>query len=157
MLKAAGCCEKDLSLHTWNQSQIILPGSCTSLQSCTCVSPPTAPSHSLLHALDWDVPLQQQPAYLWDRLFAKDLCSSKGFIQKAFRESGLPSTGKLYGVLQHFITLLGILRNVEESFNFTFCSLYMTYSRKPMKLQHFWKQCLWKSGPNTSTKVANFL
>lgn len=156
MLKTAGCFEKDLSLYTWNQSQIILPGSCTSLQSCT-MSPPMAPSHSLLHALDYGVPLQQQPAYLWDWPFAKDLCSSRGFKQKAFRESGLPSTGKLCAVLQHFIALLGILRKAEESFHLTFCSLYMIHSRKPVKLQLFWKQCLWKWGPNTSSKVANFL
>lgn len=47
-----------------------------------CVSPPMAPSHSLFHALDWGVPLQQQPAYLWDWPFAKDLCSSRGFKQR---------------------------------------------------------------------------
>lgn len=120
-----------------------------------CVSPPMAPSHSLLHALDWSVPLQQQPAYLWDWPFAKDLCSSRGFKQKAFRESGLPSTGKLCAVLQHFIALLGILGNHSFFLHLTSCSLYMIHSRKPMKLQLFWKQCLWKWGPNTSTKVAN--
>lgn len=76
-----------------------------------CVSLPTAPSHSLLHALGWGVPLQEQHASLRDCPFAKDLSSSRGFIQKTFRESGLPSTGKLCAVLQHFVALLGILRN----------------------------------------------
>lgn len=150
MLKAAGCCGKDLNLHTKTKSY------------CLALVLHYRPALVCLHPIPCSMPLIG--VFLFSNnlsIFGTDFLQRTSVLArvlcKRLSESGLPSTGKLYGVLQHFITLLGILRNVEESFHLTSRSLYMTYSRKPMKLQLFWKQCLWKSGPNTSTKVANFL
>lgn len=116
------------------------------------VSPCTAPSHTLPRALGWGCSSLAIACVCKGCVFM--LYFSQGFIQKAFtsRCPGFP--WQTVGSSPMFHSIIGKLGG---TFSYTSCSLCMIHSRKAMKPQLLWKQCLWKLGPNSSTQVASFL